>query len=103
MSPGDSVSVKVEFGEKLELPAVPAESVRHSPQGTFVFIAQKNQAGELRAASRPVVLATSVGSMIGIARGIAVGDHVVVEGSFKLHDGALIAPVDPKIETAAGE
>jgi membrane fusion protein (multidrug efflux system) len=93
LSPGDSVSVRVEYGPAMEVPAVPAESVRRSPQGTFVFLAEKTQAGELRASARPVVIATSAGSLIGVASGIAPGDQVVVEGSFKLHDGALIVPV----------
>lgn len=90
LSPGDSVQVQVEFGPGLELPAVPAEAVRRSPQGTFVFMVETSSEGKHVASARPVVLATSVGSLVGIASGVAVGEAVVVDGSFKLQDGALI-------------
>ncbi len=94
LSPGDSVSVQVEYGPAMNVPSVPAESVRRSPQGTFVFLAEENKAGELRASARPVVLATSAGSRVGIASGVRADEPVIVEGSFKLHDGALIIPAN---------
>lgn len=100
LSPGDSVSVRVKYGETWQLLAVPAESVRRSPQVTFVFLAGKNEAGELRATAQPVVLATSVGSLVGILRGISAEDQVIVEGSFKLQDGALISAVESEPEGA---
>lgn len=92
LSPGDSVTVLVEYGNEYTLPGVPAEAVRRSPQGTFLFMAEPGKSGELRASARTVVLATSVGSTVGIASGVVPDEQVVVEGSFKLHDGALIVP-----------
>ena len=59
-----------------------------------MFLAIRNEAGELRASAQSVMLATSVGSKVGIASGVSVDDQVVVEGSFKLLDGALIAPAE---------
>ena len=103
MSPGDSVPVSIAYGPQIELPAVSAEAVRRSPQGTFVFMAVENDANELRASAQPVVLATSVGSKVGIASGISVGGHVIVEGSFKLQDGALIVPSDAIPPSKPGE
>jgi membrane fusion protein, multidrug efflux system len=103
MSVGDSVPVKIEFGPQIELPAVPAEAVRRSPQGTFVFLAIKNEAGELRASAQSITPATSVGSKVGIASGVSVDDQVVVEGSFKLLDGALIAPAEITTPTNTGK
>lgn len=94
LSPGDSVNVKVEYGKEIELPAVPAESIRRSPQGTYVFMAERTDAGETRASARSVILATAAGADVGIARGLSAGESVVVEGSFKLQDGALIVPAD---------
>lgn len=102
MSPGDSVSVKVEFGPDMKLLSVPAESVRRSPQGTFVFLAEKNKAGELRASARPVVLATTVGSSIGIASGISADEQVIVEGAFKLQDGMLVAAINAESDQKSG-
>jgi len=103
MSPGDSVQVLVEFGPQLDLPAVPAEAVRRSPQGTFVFMAEENDDGSLVASARPVILATSVDSMIGIASGVAIGEQVIVDGSFKLQDGAPIASAIASPQSQKGE
>ena len=102
MSPGDSVPVVIEFGPVITLPAVPAEAVRRSPQGTFVFMAEKNDAGEMRASARTVMLATSVGSKVGLASGVSVDEQVVVDGSFKLQDGALIAQAKSTPPTKEG-
>ncbi len=112
--PGDSVNVAIEYGPTISLPAVPSVAVRYSPQGAFVFIAERTAAGELRAQMRPVIPAAAVGSDVGLAQGAAVGDVVVAEGSFKLHDGALLAdmtarfgpngaPVEPNVEQVHGE
>lgn len=90
--PGDSVQVVVTYGPEITFPAVPAESVRYSPQGTFVFSASKDQEGHLRAVQTPVVVGASLGKQVGMASGVKLGDEVVVEGSFKIRDGALIAP-----------
>lgn len=92
--PGDSVQVRVAYGDEITLPAVPAESVRRTPQGTFVFVAETNAKNELHVSERAVVPAAAVGAMIGLATGVNVGDQVVKEGSFKLQDGALIAEAD---------
>ncbi|MGI9519992.1 MAG: efflux RND transporter periplasmic adaptor subunit, partial [Pirellulaceae bacterium] len=98
LRPGDSVSVKVEYGTAMNLMSVPAQAVRRSPQETFVFLAETNKAGELRATARPVLLATVVGSNIGIASGLSADDQVIVEGSFKLQDGTLITFAQPEPE-----
>ncbi len=92
--PGDSVQVVVTYGPEITFPAVPAESVRYSPQGTFVFIAGKDQQGHLRAMQTPVAVGASLGKRIGMASGVKPGEDVVVEGSFKIRDGALIAPAE---------
>ncbi len=103
--PGDSAQVRVPYGEEVVLPAVPAESVRRTPQGTFVFVAETNTAGELRVSERAVVPAAAVGSLIGLATGIRVGEQVVKEGSFKLQDGGLIvqAEIPEAVEEAFAE
>ncbi len=114
LQPGDSVQVVIEYGPTIVLPGVPAEAVRSSPQGSFVFVAEKDAEGKLRAMMRPAMTGTSVGNMVGLASGAKEGDQVIVEGSFKLKDGALVMPVEtgettgekgstPSAESAGGE
>lgn len=103
LQPGDSVQVRTSFGAEIVLPGVPADAVRRSPQGSFVFVAETNDKGELRASARPVMPATSAGKMIGLSSGVTTGETVAVEGSFKLQDGMLIAPPpDPAAAAAMG-
>lgn len=93
LQPGDSVQVVIEYGPKIVLPGVPAEALRSSPQGSFVFVADNDKEGNLRAMMRPAIVGTSVGNMIGLASGVKEGEQIIVEGSFKLNDGALVMPV----------
>lgn len=90
--PGDSVQVRIEYGPRIVLPAVPADAVRRSPQGAFVFVIEETAKGELRADERPVIPAAQVGGRVGIASGVVAGDRVAAEGSFKLQDGSLVMP-----------
>jgi membrane fusion protein (multidrug efflux system) len=92
--PGDSLQVVIEFGPETVLPAVPAESIRRSPQGTFVFVAEEDQSGQYRARARQVTLTATVGNKVALSAGVKPGEKVVVEGSFKLREGALIAETD---------
>ncbi len=103
LSPGDSVQVHIEYGDPLTLPSVPAESVRRSPQGAFVFVAEMDKEGNLRAAMRPIMPGTSVGRSIGIAAGLKQGELVVVDGSFKLKDGDWIVPLESSNAGATSE
>lgn len=90
--PGDSVQVVVAYGPEMNYPAVPAESVRRSPQGTFVFLVEENAEQQLVARQTPVIIGVTVGKQVGIANGLKSGDRVVADGSFKLRDGESIAP-----------
>jgi RND family efflux transporter MFP subunit len=90
--PGNSIQVVIHYGLTSELLAVPSESVRHSPQGTYVFTVADDQQGNSRASMIPVIIATTVGNRVGLTAGVKAGDRVVVQGSFKLQDGALVSP-----------
>jgi membrane fusion protein, multidrug efflux system len=92
--PGDSVTVSVEYGAQVEAVAVPAEAVRRTPEGTQVFIAVKDDQGNMRAKQRAVQIIQSMGERVAVHAGVKVGETVVVAGSFKLMDRNLLQIVE---------
>jgi membrane fusion protein, multidrug efflux system len=93
MRPNDSVRVVVEYGEPISVIAVPATTVRSSPSGRSLFVAVERE-GALRAEARNVVVfGTGDGTKAWISAGLASGEQVIAEGSFKVRDGVLLAPV----------
>lgn len=93
MRPNDSVRVVVEYGDVISAVAVPATAVRSAPSGRSLFVAVERE-GALRAETRNVVvIGAGDGTRAWIATGLAIGEQVVAEGSFKVREGALLAPV----------
>lgn len=88
--PGDSVKVLIEYGQRVDTVAVPAEALRSAPMQTFVYVIEPDKEGALRAYSRPVVPGPTVDGWLSIMSGLSAGSRVVAEGSFKLRDGALV-------------
>jgi membrane fusion protein (multidrug efflux system) len=96
LRPNDSVRVIVEYGPPITAVAIPTTAIRRGPTGTSVFLVAEERE-QLRARHRNVVLIGSgTGSMSWVASGLAPGETVVAEGSFKLRDGALLVSVLPK-------
>ncbi len=91
MQPNDSVKVEVAYGEPRNEIAIPAESLRRAPAGAFVFVAAIDKSGALRATKRPVMPGQTIGGSVVIHKGLDTSDCVIVDGSFKLHDGSLVA------------
>ena len=94
--PNDSVRLEIKFGPKVSTVKIPFTALRTSPAGAFVYVAQRDATDpkKLRAVMRSVVPGTSVGEFITIEKGLQEGETVVTDGSFKLRDSVLIAPVD---------
>ena len=110
MQPNDSVKVEISYGEPRNEIAIPAESLRRAPAGAFVFVAAIDKSGALRATKRPVMPGQMIGGSVVIHKGLDTSDRVIVDGSFKLHEGALVAdstvehadaPASAPVKTAA--
>ncbi len=90
--PGDSVKVLIEYGPLQTTTAVPVEALRQAPMNSYVFVAEEDNAGALRANERTVNVGPTIGGKLSILSGLSPGESVVADGSFKLRNGALIAP-----------
>ncbi|HBE67417.1 MAG TPA: efflux transporter periplasmic adaptor subunit [Planctomycetaceae bacterium] len=94
--PGDSVLVTVAYGEPQPVTLVPQTAVRRGPSGESVFVARAvGDEGALRAVSIPIVTAANDGQRSQVVRGLAAGDQVVSDGSFKVQEGSLLKAVQP--------
>ncbi len=98
LKPGEFVDVTVGVAAPREVLAVPLAAVRRAAYGDHVFVvgaAAANEKGP-RAEQRFVRTGPVVGSDIIVLDGLAAGDRVATEGSFKLRQGSLVQIVDGK-------
>ena len=76
---------------------VPSEAVQNGQQGQYVYAVGPDNAVQIR----PVQVARALGNRTIIAKGVAPGDTVVVDGMLMLFPGAHVQPV-PALKPATG-
>jgi multidrug efflux system membrane fusion protein len=84
--PNQFVKTRLQLSVRRGALVVPAVAIQRGPQGTFVYVAS----GET-AEPRPVTVDSIEGDQALVAKGIAAGDAVVIEGQNQLRPGAKIA------------
>lgn len=87
--PGTFVDVTAVVSTPREAVMVPLTALRRSPSGQHVFVIIEED-GKTRARERPVQTGPVQEQDIAIEKGLAVGELVAAQGSFKLRDGALV-------------
>jgi membrane fusion protein, multidrug efflux system len=91
--PGASVRVLVPIGLPRPAVVVPVSSLRRGPSGDHVFLITAGADGKERAHVHPVKGGAMLGDEIVVEEGLNAGDKVAATGSFKLHEGELVAIV----------
>ncbi len=76
---------------------VPTAAIQRSPQSTFVYRVKPDQTVE----QRDVEVRLTEGELTAIARGLAEGDSVVIDGVDKLQPGTRVAVAGPSGPTQA--
>jgi multidrug efflux system membrane fusion protein len=84
--PGEFVSARLIVSTHQDAIVVPAQTVMNGPQGSYVYVIKPGDAVERRA----VQIASTEGDRAVVEKGLAVGDRVVVEGQYRLTDGAKV-------------
>jgi len=84
--PNQFVNVHLLVDTKRNVTIVPSTAIQRGPQGTYVYLAQRDNTVKIQ----PVTVALASGSSVGIANGLQAGDNVVVDGQDKLQDGSKI-------------
>jgi multidrug efflux system membrane fusion protein len=86
--PGEFVNVRVIINMRKGVPTVPAQTVQEGPNGHYAYVIRKDDTVE----RRPVEVAAVQGGLAVIAKGLSPGEKVVVDGQYRLTEGARVRP-----------
>jgi multidrug efflux system membrane fusion protein len=95
--PGEFVNVRLILSVRKGAPTVPAQTVQDGPNGRYAYVIKEDGTVE----RRPVEVIAVQDGLAVIGKGLAVGDKVVVEGQYRLTNGARVK-VEAKPAGAAG-
>jgi multidrug efflux system membrane fusion protein len=84
--PGEFVNVRVVLSVRQQVPTVPQQTVLQGASGHFVYIIKPDDTVERRAVE---VAAVQTGNAV-ITKGLEPGERVVIEGQYRLDNGARI-------------
>jgi membrane fusion protein, multidrug efflux system len=95
--PGEFVSLRVILKVRPNVATVPAQTVEEGPDGHFAYIIKPDNTVERRA----VDVAAIQDGIAVITKGLSPGDRVVVEGQYRLTDGARVRILPSRSTSAA--
>ncbi len=95
--PGEYVKVESELGVHRDATVVPLAAVQLNETGSFVYLVKPGG----KVATQKVTLADSADGAGVVGSGLNPGDHVVVEGQLRLHDGSLVKETPATVAEAA--
>jgi membrane fusion protein, multidrug efflux system len=96
--PGEFVNLRVVLRMRREVATVPSQTVQDGPDGHYAFVIGNDDTVE----RRPVEIAAVQNGLTVVSKGLAPGEHVVVEGQYRLTDGARVRLLPPKAAGSAG-
>ena len=96
--PGEFVNLRVILKMRREVATVPSQTVQDGPDGHYAYVIGGNGTVE----RRPVEIAAVQNGLAVVSKGLEPGEHVVVEGQFRLTDGARVRLLPPKTDGSAG-
>ncbi len=84
--PGQHVDVEVQYGVLQGVVTVPAVAIQQGQKGSYVWKVDE----QMKVTATPVEVTRYEGANAAIAKGLNVGDQIVVEGQGKLNNGAVV-------------
>jgi multidrug efflux system membrane fusion protein len=90
--PGLFVNVRVVLNMRKGVPTVPAQTVQDGPTGQYAYVIKDDSTVE----RRPVEVAAVQDGIAVIAKGLEPGEKVVVDGQYRLTQGARVRLAAPK-------
>jgi len=88
--PGQFVNTRLLLTTRTNSPVVPASVIQRGPEGAFAFVIQDDQTVKMR----PVKVAQIESGEALIDEGLKPGEHVVVDGQYKLQAGSHVKATD---------
>jgi membrane fusion protein, multidrug efflux system len=92
--PGEFVNLRVILRMRHAVPTVPSQTVQQGPEGNYAYIIKPDNTVE----RRNVDVASVQDGIAVVTKGLRPGERVVVDGQYRLTDGArvrLLAPARP--------
>jgi multidrug efflux system membrane fusion protein len=86
--PGQQCRVELVLGVDAGVVTVPAEAIQAGQRGDLVWVVGADRTAQ----PRPVQLARRQGELAVVAKGLAAGDEVVVDGQVRLRRGSAVVP-----------
>jgi membrane fusion protein, multidrug efflux system len=94
--PGEFVSLRVILSTRQDVATVPSQTVQDGPDGHYAYIIKPDNTVERRA----VEVASIQDGIAVVTKGLTPGERVVVDGQYRLTNGARVNPQAPS--TPAG-
>ena len=96
--PGEFVSLRVILSTRRGVATVPQQTVQQGPNGHYAYVIKPDNTVERRA----VEVASIQDGIAVITKGLAANERVVVDGQFRLTEGARVNPTAAGPPAAAG-
>jgi membrane fusion protein, multidrug efflux system len=97
--PGLFVNVRLILNMRRGVPTVPAQTVQDGPNGPYAYVIKDDSTVE----RRPVEVASVQDGVAVIAKGLTLGEKIVIEGQYRLTNGSRVRPTPPKSDEKPGE
>ena len=97
--PGEFVSARLIISTRQDAIVVPAQTVMHGPQGAYIYVIKPDQT----VARRTVQVAASQDNLAVVEKGLERGEHVVVDGQYRITDGAKVKAGAPENANAMAD
>jgi membrane fusion protein, multidrug efflux system len=94
--PGQFVNLRVVLSVRKQVPTVPAQTVQQGPEGEYAYVIAKNDT----VVRRPVEVAAVQEGIAVISKGLQPGERVVVDGQYRLVEGARVRIEQPRAGAA---
>ncbi len=90
--PGEFVNVRLILGTRKGVPTVPAQTVQEGPDGKYVYVIKSDGT----VTRRGVEVASVQDGIAVVTKGLTAGESVVVDGQYRLTEGARVRLNTPK-------
>jgi len=89
--PGEFINLRLVVDTLKDAVTVPARAVEQGPDGAYVFVVKPDMTVE----NRKVTVSETENGLAVIAKGLAQGETVVVDGQYRLDDGTRVSVAAP--------
>ena len=95
--PGQFVSLRVVLSTRRDVATVPSQTVQNGPNGNYAYVIKPDNTVE----RRDVEVASIQDGIAVVTKGLASGERVVIDGQYRLTNGARVNPQAPTAPTGA--